>query len=126
MIAAASAHSLLGIRIGLSVLCLSVIAVTFESIRRTSLKERYALLWIAPCFLLLLLTAFPRVLDWMKSVFGMTYASSMACVIFVSLICAVFFLSCAISKAERGISGLAQRCAQLEARIRELESRKKD
>ncbi len=123
MIVLASAHSLLGIRIGLAVFCLAVIAVTFESIRKTSLKERYALLWIVPCFLLLVLTAFPRVLDWMKNVFGMTYASSMACVIFFSLVCAVFFLSCAISKAERNISRLAQKCASLEARLAELEKR---
>ena len=109
------------IRTALAALCLLVLALTFEAIRRTALKERYALLWIAPCLLLLLLTAFPRILDWMRDVFGMTYSSSISCVVFVSLLAVAFHFSMAISRNERNLSKIAQRCASLEARIRELE-----
>lgn len=122
----ATIHHIANIRLAIALFGLFVIVLTFESIRRTALKERYALLWIVPCILLLLLTAFPDVLDWMHAVFGLTYGSSIGCVTFASLMAAVFYLSRAISKNERNVSKLAQRCAQLEARIRELESRKKD
>lgn len=110
------------IRIALALFSLLILVVTFESIRRTELKERYALLWIFPCLLLLLLTVFPQILDWAKDVFGMTYASSMTVVVFVSLLTAVFHLSLAISKSERKLAKIAQRCASLEARIKELEN----
>ncbi len=114
------------IRTALAALCVLVLALTFEAIRRTALKERYALLWIAPCLLLLLLTAFPRALDWMREVFGMTYASSISCVVFVSLLAVAAHFSMAVSKNERNLSKIAQRCASLEARIRELEQGKAD
>ena len=122
----ATVHHLGNIRLALAVLCMAVIVLTFESIRRTALKERYALLWMLPCLFLLLLTVFPDVLDWMHDVFGMTYASSISCVVFVSLLAAVFSLSRAISKNERALSKIAQRCTSLEARIRELEKREPD
>lgn len=112
------------IRIGLALFSFIILLITFQSIRKTDLKERYALLWILPCFLLIVLTLFPEVLDWMKNVFGMTYASSVSVVIFISLLVAVFQLSRAISKNERSISKIAQRCASLEARIKELEKSK--
>lgn len=121
----ASLHHFTNIRIAIAVFVVAVLVLTFESIRRTALKERYALLWILPCLLLLVLTAFPGILDWMKHVFGMTYASSIALVTFVSLLAAVFYLSRAISKNERNVAKLAQRCASLEARIKELEKQKK-
>lgn len=109
------------IRLALFILCGVVLFVTFESIRRTKLKERYALLWMLPCLLLIGLTAFPGVLDWVQRTFGMTYASCMSAVVFLSLLAAVFMLSAAISSNERALSRIAQRCASLEARLRELE-----
>lgn len=115
-------HTPIGrIRLALFILCGFVLFITFESIRRTKLKERYALLWVVPCLVLIGLTAFPKVLDWMQKTFGMTYASCMSAVVFVSLLVAVFVLSGAISANERALSRIAQRCASLEARIRELE-----
>ena len=115
-------HTPMGrIRLALFGLCALVLFVTFESIRRTKLKERYALLWMLPCLLLIGLTAFPRVLDWVQATFGMTYASCMSAVVFLSLLVAVFVLSGAISSNERALARIAQRCATLEARVRELE-----
>ncbi len=109
------------IRLALVLLCLAVLLLTFESIRRTRLKERYALLWMLPCLLLLVLTAFPNILDWAQRTFGMTYASCMAAAVFLSLLVAAFVFSAAISANERNLARVAQRCAMLEARIRDLE-----
>ena len=118
-------HTPMGrIRIALAGLCLFLVFVTFESIRRTKLKERYALLWFLPCALLAGLVAFPGVLNWMRSAFGLTYASSVSAVVFLSLMVAAFVLSTAISTNERNLARIAQRCAMLEARLRaETDSR---
>ena len=115
-------HTPMGrIRFALGRLCLLIVFVTFESIRRTKLKERYALLWFLPCALLAGLVAFPGVLNWMWSAFGLTYASSVSAVVFLSLMVAAFVLSTAISTNERNLARIAQRCAMLEARLNEME-----
>lgn len=110
------------IRLAVAALTVFILIVTFESIRRTQLKERYALLWVLPCILVLAMTAWPGVLNLVRETFGMEYASTMAAAVFLSVMAAVFFLSKNISKNERDISRIAQRCAMLEARIRELEA----
>lgn len=112
------------IRMAVVVMTVFIMVVTFESIRRTQLKERYALLWVIPCVLVLLLTAHPDVMDWLRSSFGMEYSSTMVAVVFLSVMGSVFVLSKSISKNEKNIARIAQRCAMLEARIKELEEKK--
>lgn len=109
------------IRLAVAGLSVFILVVTFESIRRTQLKERYALLWVVPCFAMLLMTAWLGVMNWLKATFGMEYASSMLAVVFVTMTTAVFVLSKNLSRSERNIAQIAQRCAMLESRIRELE-----
>ena len=111
------------IRMAVIVMTVFIIVVTFESIRRTQLKERYALLWVIPCILILFLTAHPDVMDWLRDAFGMEYSSTMVAVVFLSVMGAVFVLSKSISKNEKNIAKIAQRCAMLEARIKELEEK---
>lgn len=109
------------IRGAVVVLTVFIITVTFESIRRTQLKERYALLWIIPCVFILFLTAYPNIMDWLRESFGMEYASIMLAVVFLSVMAAVFVLAKSLSVNERNIVRLAQRCAELEVRLREIE-----
>lgn len=112
------------IRMATAALSVLIMIVTFESIRQTQLKERYALLWVIPCLMVLLLTIFPGVMNWLKNSFGMEYASSMLAVVFITVMTSVFVLSKSISKNEKNIAQIAQKCAMLEARIRELEGKK--
>ena len=98
-----------------------LLGATFESIRRTQLKEGYALLWIIPSFVILLLACFPVVLEKVYRYFGMTYASTMAAVAFAALMVAVFVICRTLSKNERNIARIAQRLALLEERLREAE-----
>ncbi len=109
------------IRAAVVVLTVFIMVITFEAIRRTQIKERYALLWVVPCVGVLLLTAQPVVLDGLRETFGMEYASTMVAVVFVSVMAAVFVLAKSTSVSERNIARLAQRCAMLEARLRNLE-----
>lgn len=109
------------IRLAVAMISLFIMVITFESIRWTQMKERYALLWLLPCLAILFLTAFPGVLDWLRTAFGMEYASTMAAVVFLAMMTAVFVISRYLSRNENNISRIAQRCAMLEERIRELE-----
>lgn len=102
---------------------------TFESIRTTHLKERYALLWVLPSLAILALAFFPGALHAVRAYFGMEYGSIMAGVAFLSLLAAVFAISRTISRNEDNIAAVAsreacldERVARLEARIRALES----
>ena len=111
------------IRMTVAVMTVFIMVVTFESIRRTQLKERYALLWVIPCVLVLFLTAHPDVMDWLRASFGMEYSSTMVAVVFLSVMVSVFVLSKSISKSEKYIAKLAQHGAILEARIKALEEK---
>ena len=109
------------IRAAAALAAVALLAATFESIRRTQLKEGYALLWVVPAFAILLLASFPAVLRAVYRYFGMTYASTMAAVAFAALTVAVFAICRTLSKNERNIARLAQRLALLEAKVREAE-----
>ena len=111
------------IRAAVSAGAILLLAATFESIRRTQLKERYALLWVLPSLAILLLAFFPSALDRIRLWFGMEYGSIMAGVAFLALLTAVFFISRTLSRNENNITRIAQRAALLEERVRELEER---
>ena len=110
------------IRAAASAGALAMLFATFECIRRTQLRERYALLWIFPCFLMLVLAFFPRLLDFVRSFFGMEYSSILAAAAFLSLVFAMFVFSLAVSRDEANATAAVQRLAALEARVRELEA----
>lgn len=111
------------IRAAVSAGAILLLAATFESIRRTQLKERYALLWVLPSLAILLLAFFPSALDRIRLWFGMEYGSIMAGIAFLALMTAVFFISRTLSRNENNITRIAQRAALLEERVRELEER---
>ena len=112
------------IRAAASAGALLLLFATFESIRRTQLKERYALLWVVPSFAILFLAFFPGVLDFVRRFFGMEYGSIMAGVAFLALMFAVFAICRTLSKNENNIARIAQRVALLEQRLREAEGRR--
>lgn len=96
---------------------------TFECIRRTQLRERYALLWIFPCLAILVLAFFPSLPDAIRFRFGLSYGSVFAAVAFLSLVFAMFVFSLALSRLESKLARCAQYAALLEARLRESEMR---
>jgi hypothetical protein len=106
---------------GLSFLVLSV---TLESIRRTHLQERYALLWVASSCITLICAVFPNVIRLFGAVLGIKeYVTAVAAVALTFLVLLAFHFSTSLSSMGAGHSKTAQRTALLEARIRELEKR---
>ncbi len=109
------------IRLLMAGVSLLVLLVAFESIRRGLLRERYALLWIATGGLILLCAIMPDTLGWLSRTFGMQYVTTVVAVVFTFLILVAFHFSLALSRSESDLSKIAQRCAQLEARLELLE-----
>ena len=109
------------IRVIIGAISLLMLLTTLESIRRTHLKERYALLWIATALALLLAAGFPKVVSLFRAVTGTEYATAVVAVAFAFLVLVAFHFSIALSAMESRQVKLAQRVALLEARLKRLE-----
>ena len=55
------------------IIALVVIAFMIISIRKNKLSVQNSILWIIYCAALLVLSIFPKSLDWLAGVFGITY-----------------------------------------------------
>lgn len=111
------------IRLVVASLCVYMVLLTFESIRLTQLKEKYALLWLIPCSVLIALVCFPSIMIEIRNRFGMEFSSQMVAVMFVAMLFAVYVISMTLSKNESKIAAIAQRCAVLEQRVEQLEKK---
>lgn len=114
------------IRLVMGVVSFMVLLVTFESVRRSHLQERYALLWVSTGVIILLCAVFTRVLDFFCALLGMQYVTFVVAVIFTFLLLVAFHFSIALSALTDDRSRLAQRCSQLQARLDQLERQRKD
>lgn len=114
------------IRIFMGVVSLTHLFITLEAVRRNTLKERYALLWIGTGFALLLFAIRPDVIGWLVEVTGMHYTSAIMLVVFTFLILIAFHVSLVLSQYETDRRRFAQQLALLQERIDALESRPKD
>ena len=100
---------------------LFIIFITFDRIRHTSLKERYALLWILTSLVFFGLALFPDTIIGFLQLSGMHYTSAIMALVFVFLLTVAFHFSLALSRTEDDRRKLAQALALLEERVRELE-----
>lgn len=105
---------------------LLVLFITLESLRRTHLQERYALLWVATALVILACVLFPHAVDLLRAVTGMEYAAAIAAVAFTFLVLVAFHFSISMSSMQSKQSKVAQRLAILEARVKKLEQNAED
>lgn len=110
------------IRLLMGAVSVLVLLVACESIRHAYLRERYALLWVVTGLLILLCALVPDSLGWVSRTFGMQYVTTVVAVVFTFLILVSFHFSLALSRSEEKLGKVAQRCAQLEARLERLEA----
>jgi len=103
---------------GVSIL---VLLITLESIRRTHLQERYALLWVATALVIFFCVLFPHAVDLFRAATGMTYVTAIVAVTFTFIVLVAFHFSISMSITLCKQSKIAQRVAILEARLSEVE-----
>ncbi len=113
-------HHLTRIRVIMGVVSFAVLVVTLESIRRSHLQERYALLWVFTGLIILLCAFFPGVLDVFRNLLGMQYATSVVGVVFLFLVLVAFHFSIAMSQFTDKQTRIAQQYALMEARLEAL------
>jgi len=98
--------------------------VVIELIRRNSLKEKYAILWLFSAIVQLVFSSSARLLLWTSRLLGVNDPTSLLFLIaFVFLLFIVFHFSTVISKETERSKTLTQKLGLLEHRIRELEKR---
>ena len=100
-----------------------VIVTTIEAIRRSHLKERYAILWIATSLIILATAFFPRILDFLRIILGTDYVAAVVGIVFIFLLLIAFHFSISLSTYWKNQTQIAQRQVLLEERIHSLTTR---
>lgn len=108
----------------LAVLASSVLLIfVVEAVRRNRLNARYAILWLGASFVLLVLSIYRPLLDWVARFAGVAYPPSLLFLVaFLFLLCIVLHFSLVISSHRDSIRRLAQTIALLEQTIEEHRS----
>lgn len=104
-------------------LCLILLFIIFELIRRRKLKEKYALLWLVTGISMLLLAVFRGLLIWITKLFGISLPSNAVLLFGIFFIILINLHLClVISNHGEQIKKIAQALALLEFRVKSLEN----
>jgi hypothetical protein len=105
-----------------------LLLVLLELVRRRRLLERYALLWLFSAGVLLALSIWQSLLDWVATdVFGIKYPpNALFAVAFGFVLVLLLHFSLAVSRLSDQSKVLAQRLALLEERLHRQEERADD
>ena len=112
----------LKLRLVTGLLSFLVLVTTLEALRRTRMRERYAMLWAGTGFIIFLFALFPRsAMLWLQKLTGMQYITAVVVVVFSFLLLVSFHYSIMLSRLQNHQGRSVRRIALLEARIRKLE-----
>jgi hypothetical protein len=96
--------------------------LVLELVRRRSLLERYALLWLAAAVFLLILACWRDLLQTVAEALGIAYApNALFFLAFAAILVLLLHFSIAVSKLADQSKVLAQRVAMLDERMRRAE-----
>ena len=99
---------------------LIVMIFVVESIRRSSLNARYAILWLGASAALLLFSLYRPLLHWVAEILGIAYPPSLLFgLAFLFLLLIMLHYSLVISSHRDSIRRLAQSVALLERQVEE-------
>ena len=113
-------------RIIMAVMGLILIGITFESVRRRKLLERYAILWVVSGFAVLICAAVPILPEKIANFFGITFIEAAGYFFSFFLVLVLFHISLAISKIRSNQEAAARRIALLQAELESLKDKKED
>ena len=104
------------------VLCLLIVAVVLEMVRRKKLREKYALLWLVVGLATLILAAWPELLGIVARLVGIALPSNLIFILSILLLLGVcLHLSWEISCVEDETRTLAEEVAILRTQVERLE-----
>ena len=100
----------------------ALLLIVLELVRRRRFLERYALVWLACCVVLLVLSSWSGALTRLADLFGIKYApNALFFVAFAFVLFLLLHFSVAVSRLADQSKLLAQRLALLEERLRRQE-----
>jgi hypothetical protein len=109
-------------RVALMILSLILVAIVLELVRRESLKEKYALLWLATSGIGVVIGIFPQILVWITTTLRFQLLTTLYAISFVYVLAIILVFSVIISRLSERNRNLAQEIAILSNRITHLES----
>ena len=105
----------------------ALLLVVLELVRRRRFLERYALVWLACCVVLLILSVWSGALTTLADLFGIKYApNALFFIAFGFVLFLLLHFSIAVSRLADQSKLLAQRLALLEERLRRQERKTAD
>src|SRR6185312_14344295 len=106
------------------ILSLFILFIVFDMLRRKKIREKYAVLWLLVGVAMLILAAFPRLLEFVADMLGVQVPSNLLFALSIVLALGVcLHLSWEISVVEDETRVLAEESAILRAQLTALESR---
>lgn len=94
--------------------------LVIAQIKKRNLELKYTLSWLSLFFVLLLVTVFPGILNWITNVFGIELPINMIFFLgFIFTLLIVYRLTQAVSKMSREITELTQKVALLDKDTKE-------
>ena len=102
-------------------LALGVLTFTVELIRRRKLREEYSLLWLLTGMVLVAFALYPQPLYILAALLHLHYLTVLLLVPFLFLLGIILHYSTVISRQHGRETGLAQKLAIIEWRLKELE-----
>lgn len=112
---------MLQIRLFVGIISIVFFIATFEFIRKRHLREEYAILWLVTSSLIAILSLWPGLIGVLSKLTGLYYITAVFAIVFCFILAVLMHYSLAISKMKETNKELAQRCAFLELRIKQLE-----
>lgn len=113
-------------RIIMAVMGLVLMGITFESVRRQKLHERYAILWMLSGFAVLVCAVVPALPESIARLLGITFIEAAGYFFAFFLMLVLFHISLAISKLRFNRDAAARRIALLQAELERMKSQGED
>ena len=102
---------------------LSAFLLTINWVRQRELREKYAVVWVATAFVLLLIGLFPSLVMYFADNVHLSYPAAVLFIALAAIYLFSFSVSVSISRQYRRNARLMQEVAILDMRLRELEQR---
>ncbi|GAA4799545.1 MULTISPECIES: DUF2304 domain-containing protein [Rothia] len=106
------------------ILTLCLVIMVLAQVRNQKMKEKYAALWLIVSAIIVVLTVFPRLLDWLADLVGIeTPVNLLFLLAIIMLIAVTLHLTQALSRLTEDTRILAEAAAIKDLEVRQLQDR---
>ncbi len=102
---------------------IAAFVLTVDWVRHRQLREKYAVIWIAVGFVLLIVGLFPALVKSFADGTHLSYPSAVLFIALAAIYCFAFSVSVSLSRQYRRNTRLMQEIAMLEKRLRDVEKK---